>query len=115
MLFTPITPAALTLPDNKELTLDLFSTTIVLLSSTQALNIVGLVSTSGNLDGVVVCFSNVNTSAFSLSFLHDSGLASAPGNRFRCSGAASIVVAQNGAVWFRYSAAAARWQAIAKV
>ena len=115
MLFSSITPSALTLPDNKELTIDLFSTTIVLLSSTQALSIAGLVATGGNTDGMVVCFSNVNTSAFALSFLHESSFASAVTNRFRCANSTSITVAQYGAVSFRYSSFTSRWQAFSKV
>ena len=115
MLFAPLTPTALTLPDNQELTLALSATTIVNLTSTQALNIAGLFAVGGNLDGIVVCFSNVNSSAFSFSFLHDSGLATAPERRFRCSTGASITIPQYGAAWFRWSSFSSRWQAIGKL
>ena len=90
------------------------ATTFVNLTSTNGFNVFGLAAASGNVDGQVVCFSNVNSSAFTFTFLHDSASASATGNRFRCAQGASATCVQFGAVWFRYSGVSLRWQEIGR-
>lgn len=112
---TSLTPAQFTLPNNQELSLALGRVTIVHMTATQSLTFVGLFATGGNIDGMVVHFSNVNNNSFVMSFAHESGSASAAGNRFRN---ASSTTADGGSgaggVLYRYNGTALRWVELGK-
>ena len=110
-----ITPAAFTLPDNQQFALELGVTTLVQFSSDRSLTFVGLAATGGNLDGMVVCFSNLNNSSFTLTLAHESSSASTAGNRFRNTALASVTGGTGaGGVWYRYNATVARWINLAR-
>jgi hypothetical protein len=115
-LFTTVlTPAILT--GNQELVLALGRTTIVNLTSTGNVTIFGLFATGGNVDGMVVCLSNVNNSSFQFTGAHESGSASAATNRFRNAGLTDVSGGTGaGCLWYRYNAAIStgRWIMIGK-
>jgi hypothetical protein len=107
---TVLTPAALT--GNQELVLALGRTTYVGLTSTGSRTIFGLLASGGNVDGMVVCLSNLNNSAFAFTAQHESASASAATNRFRNRGLADFSGGTGaGAIWYRYNAAVSggRW------
>jgi len=113
-LFTPV---AMTLgaPDNNTtLSVLLASTTIINVTLTSGISIVGLAATGGNVDGMVVCFSNISATALTLGLANLSGSA-LPVNQFRHHGGAAASLTQYGAVWYRYTAAELRWQEIARL
>lgn len=112
----PIDPSPLA-AGNNALVLALFATTFINLTNAtgSATNVISLSATTGNVDGMVVCFSNVNTTPLSVLFPHDSSSESVVTNRFRNGGAATITITQFGAVWFRWSNVTHRWQSIGKV
>jgi len=113
-LFRTVLQLSLSAADNNhELMLALGSTTIVYVTLSSSISTVGLIASTGNVDGMVVCFSNISSSVFSHSFLNDSGLASALGNRFRNPSSSTAV--QYGAVTHRWSSLTSRWQVIAVV
>ncbi len=116
LLFTPLTPAIITTASNNALSLALSATTIVYLTSTNTTTtIISLVGTDGNADGMVVCFSNINATSLSFSFSHESVTETTATKRFRNAGSTGITVAQYGAVWYRWSSVAQRWQSLARV
>ncbi len=114
-MFTSLTPPPLTVAANNALVLALSATTIVNLTSTLGATIISLAAVGGNIDGMVVCFSNVNATALSFQFTHESLTEATPVNRFRNASAAPSSIVQFGAIWYRWSAISQRWQSIAKV
>lgn len=109
---TTLTPSAFTTPDNVRMTLALGIKTIVYYTATQSLTFIGLAAIGGNFDGMVVCFSNRNTSAFSLSFAHESGSEAVTTNRLNNVNLATASCLRGGALWFRFNGVAGRWQHI---
>lgn len=67
----------------------------------------GITATGGNVDGMVVCCCNVNTSTNGYTFLHEDSSATAE-NRLRNSGGAAIG-SLGLAIWYRYNATMQRW------
>jgi len=107
---TVLTPAQFTLPNNQELSLVLGRVTIVNMTSTQSLTFVGLAVPGGNVDGMVVHFSNLNNNSFILSFANESASATSPVNRFRnASGSAADGGTGAGGVLYRYNGTVQRW------
>lgn len=104
------------LPSNTELSLALGRTTIVNWTSANTLTYVGLLATGGNVDGMVVTFSNItNSGAITMNFAHDSSLASAMTNRFMNAGGATVNGGSAvGAITYRYNGTNQRWVQIAK-
>lgn len=115
-LFTTVlTPAILT--GNQELSLALGRTTYVGLTSTGNVSIFGLFATGGNVDGMVVCLSNLNNSAFQFTGMHDNASASALTNRFRNAGLTDVSGGTGaGCLWYRFNSAVSggRWVMIGK-
>lgn len=111
-----LTPAQYTVADNNtELALALGATTLVNWTSTQTLTFIGLLATpGGNVDGMVVCFANNNSSAFSLTLAHESGSEPTPANRFRCPGLTSVTTSAGGGIWVRWNVVTARWHVLGK-
>jgi hypothetical protein len=115
-LFAPLTPPIITTSANNALSLTLSATTIVYLTCTNnPTTIISLAATGGNVDGMVVCFSNINATGIGFSFSHESLVEPTAVNRFRIQSASSVAVAQYGAFWVRWSAISQRWQSLAKV
>ena len=105
------------LTGNQELVLALGRTTIVNLTSTGSVTLFGLLASGGNVDGMVVCLSNLNNSSFQFTAQHESASASAVTNRFRNAGLTDVSGGTGaGALWFRFNAAVAggRWMMIGK-
>lgn len=115
---TVLTPAQYTTPSNQEFVLALGRTTIVNWTSTTNLTFVSLLAIGGNIDGMVVCFSNLNNNSNQLTCAHESSAAAvtAVTNRFHNKGLADVSGGTGaGALWYRYNAAVAggRWIQIA--
>ena len=107
---TVLTPAAYTLPSNQQFALALGTITLVNWTSDRSLVFVGLAATGGNVDGMVVCLSNLNNNVNSLTLAHDSSLASSPVNRFRNAGLGDTVASTGaGGTWYRYHGVLLRW------
>jgi len=112
---TTLTPAPLTVAANNQLVLALGATTIVYLTSSLGgtVSIISLTAATGNVDGMVVCFSNISPASQIFGFDNESPTEPVLTARFRSNATISIV--QYGAVWYRWSAASQRWQAMSKV
>jgi hypothetical protein len=106
-----INTAQFTLPDNQEFQLSLGITTLVNWTSDRSLTFVGLLNAAaiGNIDGLVVLFSNLNNNSNTLSFLNESGLASAATNRFRLASGVTSGGTGAGGMMFRYHGTVQRW------
>jgi hypothetical protein len=88
-------------------------TTLVEVTLTTSVSLRGMLAAGGNVDGLVVCFSNL--SAFSLGFNHDDGGASVPTNRFRNALLTGATASQFGSMWYCYSSSFSRWQTIGHI
>lgn len=105
-LFPTVIDVPLTIADdNTTLSgLTLAKTTLLLVTLTTSVTLLGLSVVGGNVDGMVVAVQKV-TSSFSLSISHEA-LAATGANRFRN---ASAAPAGYNAVWYRYDGALSRW------
>ncbi len=98
--------------NNTEFQLALGAITYVHWTSTGTFATIGLFAIGGNVDGMVVTFSNENTTG-TLQFLDDSSSEATLANRYRIvSGGGNV--APNGSMTLRYNAFIGRWIAIAK-
>lgn len=113
-LFSTTISLASTTPDNQEFALALGAISLVHWTSTQSLTFIGIAATGGNIDGMVVCFSNENTSNFNLAVAHESSSESTLANRCRCATQITASATPNGALWFRYNGTTTRWHQIGK-
>ena len=111
-LFDTSIDLSLTLPNNQELSLSLGLKTIVHVTLTQSLSVIGL-SNSGAVptDKMVVCFNNVTfSSAFALTHVHESVSTTNAAFRFRNAGLGDLSGGNGiGAAWFEYFASQSRW------
>jgi len=109
-LFTPMSLTLGSGDNNTTLSLALGSSTFINVTLTSAsITLVGMSTIGGNIDGAVVCFSNVSTGGNTLTFAHASGVP-LPANRFTNSGTVDRSAVQFGASWYRYSAVTLTWQ-----
>jgi hypothetical protein len=101
-----LTPAQIILPTNDWAPGTLGQVTLINVTSDATRTVTGLV---GGADGLIVCLLNVNaTGSNTPSYSHENA-GSAAGNRFHNAGASARTGGSSGCVWYRYSAAAARW------
>ena len=109
-----LSPPAFSAPNNQEFSLPLGTTTLVNWTSTQNLTFVGIAGFGGNVDGMVVCFVNLNANGFTLSIAHDSGLATRLTNRCINAGGATATAGAGGALWYRLNGLTGRWHQLGR-
>ncbi|HET9893225.1 MAG TPA: hypothetical protein VFQ42_22295 [Mycobacterium sp.] len=96
---------------NTEIQLALGAVTFVHMTSTLDVNVIGLLSNGGNVDGAVVCL--VNEGSNNIVFLQDSSLEATVANRFLNFSHSNKLTGPLASVWYRYNATTARWHHIA--
>jgi hypothetical protein len=109
-----LAPAPFAAPNNQEFSLALGTTTLVNWTSTLSLTFVGISALAGNVDGMVVCFVNLNANGFTLSIAHDSGFASRLTNRCLNAGGATATAGVGGALWYRLNGLTGRWHQLGR-
>lgn len=114
---TVIHPPPLT--GNQELQLALGRTTYVGLTTTGNVTLFGIFSTAvgGNVDGMVVCLSNLNNNSNQVTGAHESASATATTNRMRNAGLTDVSGGTGaGALWYRFNTGVSggRWIMIGK-
>jgi hypothetical protein len=106
-LTVTLTPSALTADTNNYTPTGLAAAAIVRLSSTGSVNLTGLQSVTGTSTLRLL----VNAGANNITLTH-ADASSAAGNRWRCPGAANLVLSLGRAVWIWYDTTSAVWQVI---
>lgn len=100
------TPAALIVNTNDYTPASLSSTAVLRISATGAVNVTGLIAAT-TAQAILVC----NIGGFAITFTHADAL-SVAANRFRCPGAANVVLATLDSRWIWYDPTSAVWQVV---
>lgn len=96
-------------PGSQELIVALGRTTIINITSPGNVTLTGIFSTTGNVDGMVVCLSNLNNNSFQVTCAHESLAANAV-DRFRNAGLTDVSGGTGaGGLWYRYNGSISRF------
>lgn len=99
------TPSPITITSSQELSLALGTRSIVYILGTSGvtLQLFGIATVGGNVDGAVATIVNIsNLIGTQYTFVHESGSASSPANRFLNLGASNQTPASIGSATYRY-------------